>query len=190
MLCFLLFSCSFSCLPSKALVSVLILWWRHLLRRSSATQMHWPWKTFSVSSRCTRPWTMIWNTTDNRKSYLSIYLSMVSIHLSTSVCLSVCYFILLYIVFNNTILFLFVFHLHCSFVDGVTQALCSYLPKISTFELLRSVYYLSVLGCFPSAPLQQLMNEDTMNQFKSTGEGSQPIYLIFILNLPECCSYV
>lgn len=66
---------------------------------------------------------------------------------------------------------IFVFHLHCSFLDGVTQALCSYLPKIPAFELLRSVYYLSVLGCFPSAPLQQLMNEDTINQLKATGES-------------------
>uniref|UniRef100_A0A674MBJ4 FAST kinase domains 2 n=1 Tax=Takifugu rubripes TaxID=31033 RepID=A0A674MBJ4_TAKRU len=54
------------------------------------------------------------------------------------------------------------------FLDGVTQALCSYLPMIPTFELLRSVYYLSVLGCFPSAPLQQLMNEDSINQLKAT----------------------
>uniref|UniRef100_H3DAK9 FAST kinase domains 2 n=1 Tax=Tetraodon nigroviridis TaxID=99883 RepID=H3DAK9_TETNG len=51
-------------------------------------------------------------------------------------------------------------HQRQPFLDGVTRTLCSYLPKISTFELLRSVYYLSVLGCFPPAPLQQLMNED------------------------------
>lgn len=68
---------------------------------------------------------------------------------------------------------LFFSHLPCSFLDGVTQTLCSYLPKMSAFELLRSVYYLSVLGCFPSAPLQQLMNEDTINQFKTTGECPQ-----------------
>lgn len=61
------------------------------------------------------------------------------------------------------------FHLHCSFPDGVTQTLCSYLPKMSALELLRSVYYLSVLGFFPSDPLQQLMTEDTMNQIKTTG---------------------
>lgn len=66
---------------------------------------------------------------------------------------------------------IFVFHLHYRFLDGVTQALCSYLPTISAFELLRSVYYLSVLGCFPSAPLQQLMNEDSVNQLKATGES-------------------
>lgn len=55
------------------------------------------------------------------------------------------------------------------FLDSLSQALDSYLPKMSGFELLKTVYHLSVLGHFPSAPLQQLLQSSTLEQFKTTG---------------------
>lgn len=55
------------------------------------------------------------------------------------------------------------------FLDSLSRALDSYLPKMSGFELLKAVYHLSVLGHFPSAPLQQLLQSSTLEQFKTTG---------------------
>lgn len=60
----------------------------------------------------------------------------------------------------------------CSrFLDGLSQALDSYLPKMSGFELLKTVYHLCQLGHFPSAPLQQLLQSGTLEQFKTTGKS-------------------
>lgn len=39
---------------------------------------------------------------------------------------------------------------------------------MSGFKLLRSVYYLCQLGHFPSAPLEQLLQSSTMEQFNNT----------------------
>lgn len=55
------------------------------------------------------------------------------------------------------------------FLDSLSQVLDSYLPKMSGFELLKTVYHLSILGHFPPAPLQQLLQSSTLDQFKTTG---------------------
>ncbi|XP_040888039.1 FAST kinase domain-containing protein 2, mitochondrial [Toxotes jaculatrix] len=54
------------------------------------------------------------------------------------------------------------------FLDSLTQVLDSYLPKMSGFLLLKSVFYLCQLGHFPSAPLEQLLQSSVMEQFDST----------------------
>ncbi|TNN51474.1 FAST kinase domain-containing protein 2, mitochondrial [Liparis tanakae] len=54
------------------------------------------------------------------------------------------------------------------FLESLSQALDSYLPKMSGFELLKAVYYLSLLGHFPSAPLEQLLQTSTLEKFNST----------------------
>ncbi|KAM3585347.1 uncharacterized protein V6R79_014975 [Siganus canaliculatus] len=54
------------------------------------------------------------------------------------------------------------------FLDGLSMVLESYLPKMSSFELLRVVYYLCILNHFPSAPLQHLLQSSTLEQFKTT----------------------
>lgn len=47
----------------------------------------------------------------------------------------------------------------------------SYLPKMSSFELLRAVYYMCLLGHFPSAPLERLLQSSTLEQFNTAGEA-------------------
>ncbi|XP_039998272.1 FAST kinase domain-containing protein 2, mitochondrial [Xiphias gladius] len=59
-------------------------------------------------------------------------------------------------------------HHRQQFLDSLSQVLDSYLPKMSGFMLLRSVFYLCLLGHFPSAPLEQLLQSSTMEQFNST----------------------
>ncbi|KAM9334111.1 FAST kinase domain-containing protein 2, mitochondrial [Symphorus nematophorus] len=54
------------------------------------------------------------------------------------------------------------------FLESLSWALGSYLPKMSGFELLKTVYCLCVLGHFPSAPLEQLLQNSTLEQFKTT----------------------
>ncbi|XP_035005644.1 FAST kinase domain-containing protein 2, mitochondrial [Hippoglossus stenolepis] len=54
------------------------------------------------------------------------------------------------------------------FLDGLTQVLESYLPKMSGFGLLKAVFHLCLLGHFPSAPLEQLLQNSTMEQFNTT----------------------
>lgn len=70
--------------------------------------------------------------------------------------------------------------IHSRFLDSLSQALDSYLPKMSGFELLKTVYYLCQLGHFPPAPLQQLLQSATSEQFKTTGKYC----LSFCLLLP------
>uniref|UniRef100_A0A665TFM8 FAST kinase domains 2 n=1 Tax=Echeneis naucrates TaxID=173247 RepID=A0A665TFM8_ECHNA len=52
------------------------------------------------------------------------------------------------------------------FLDSLCQVLDSYLPKISAFNLLKSVYSLCLLGHFPSAPLEQLLQSSSIEQFQ------------------------
>lgn len=54
------------------------------------------------------------------------------------------------------------------FLDSLSQALDTYLPKMTGSELLKSVYWLCLLGHFPSAPLEQLLRSSTLDQFGST----------------------
>lgn len=54
------------------------------------------------------------------------------------------------------------------FLESLCQALNSYLPKMSGFELLKVVYYLCLLGHFPSALLEQLLQANTLEQFNTT----------------------
>nr|XP_046238198.1 FAST kinase domain-containing protein 2, mitochondrial isoform X2 [Scatophagus argus]XP_046238199.1 FAST kinase domain-containing protein 2, mitochondrial isoform X2 [Scatophagus argus] len=59
-------------------------------------------------------------------------------------------------------------HQRQRFLDSLCQVLDSYLPKMSGIELLRSVYYLCLMGHFPSGPLQQLLESSTLEQFRTT----------------------
>ncbi|XP_019963519.1 FAST kinase domain-containing protein 2, mitochondrial [Paralichthys olivaceus] len=54
------------------------------------------------------------------------------------------------------------------FLDSLTQVLESYLPKMSEFKLLKAVFHLCVLGHFPPAPLEQLLQNSKMEQFNAT----------------------
>lgn len=59
-------------------------------------------------------------------------------------------------------------HQRQQFLDSLSQALDSYLPKMSEFELLKTVYNLCLLGHFPSAPLEELLKSSRLEQFKTT----------------------
>ncbi|XP_023249136.1 FAST kinase domain-containing protein 2, mitochondrial [Seriola lalandi dorsalis] len=59
-------------------------------------------------------------------------------------------------------------HHRQQFLDSVSQVLDSYLPKISGFNLLKAVFYLCLLGHFPSSSLEQLLQSSTMEQFNNT----------------------
>nr|XP_004552728.1 FAST kinase domain-containing protein 2, mitochondrial [Maylandia zebra] len=50
------------------------------------------------------------------------------------------------------------------FLDSLSQVLISYLPKISAFELLKAVYCLCLLGHFPYAPLEQLLQSSVLEK--------------------------
>lgn len=54
------------------------------------------------------------------------------------------------------------------FLDCLCQVLETYLPQLSGFELLKSVYCLCLLGHFPSAPLEQLLHSSSLERFKTT----------------------
>lgn len=59
-------------------------------------------------------------------------------------------------------------HRRQQFLDGLCQALESYLPKMSKWELLRMFQSLCLLGHLPSAPLERLLHESMLEQFKTT----------------------
>lgn len=65
------------------------------------------------------------------------------------------------------------------FLESLSQALDSYLTKMSGFELLKAVYHLCMLGHFPPAPLQQLLHSSMLEHFKTTGL----IYILLLLLL-------
>ncbi|KAL3045625.1 hypothetical protein OYC64_013812 [Pagothenia borchgrevinki] len=64
-------------------------------------------------------------------------------------------------------------HRSQQFLDSLIPALVSYLPKMSSFELLKAVYHMCLLGHFPSALLEPLLQSSTLEKLKST----DPIYL-------------
>ncbi|KAA8579842.1 FAST kinase domain-containing protein 2, mitochondrial [Etheostoma spectabile] len=65
-------------------------------------------------------------------------------------------------------------HQRQQFLDRLSQALDSYLPKMSGFELLKTVYHLCLMGHFPSAPLEQLLQSSTLEKFKTTAPRFLP----------------
>lgn len=83
----------------------------------------------------------------------------------------------------------------CSrFLDSLCRVLDSYLPKMSGLQLLKAVYCLCLLGHFPSAPLEQLLQSSTLEQFNTTGKTTAlwllillffSLLLVFILYFPS-----
>ncbi|XP_071320185.1 FAST kinase domain-containing protein 2, mitochondrial isoform X2 [Trachinotus anak] len=65
-------------------------------------------------------------------------------------------------------------HRRQQFLDSLSQALDSYLPKMSGPALLKSVFHLCLLGHFPSAPLEQLLQSSTVEQLNSTHRPPLP----------------
>ncbi|KAM9416633.1 LOW QUALITY PROTEIN: FAST kinase domain-containing protein 2, mitochondrial [Salvelinus alpinus] len=55
------------------------------------------------------------------------------------------------------------------FLVGVTHVVVSYLPKMAACELLKVVYCLSLLGHFPAAPLEQLLQQETLEEISARG---------------------
>lgn len=52
---------------------------------------------------------------------------------------------------------------------------------MSPFELLKVVYYLCLLGHFPPAPLQQLLQGGTLEQFEVTGKEAMRVLVVRLL---------
>ncbi|KAK2908533.1 hypothetical protein Q8A67_004370 [Cirrhinus molitorella] len=61
------------------------------------------------------------------------------------------------------------------FLVSVTTVLESYLPKMSPTDLLKAVHYLALLEHFPQAPLEKLLQEDTLDQLLDKGKQSDKI---------------
>ncbi|KAK1802703.1 hypothetical protein P4O66_021240 [Electrophorus voltai] len=55
------------------------------------------------------------------------------------------------------------------FLANMTRVLESYLPKMSSLDLLKAVSCLSVLGHFPQAPLQELLQEQHLGELLQRG---------------------
>ncbi|XP_054628586.1 FAST kinase domain-containing protein 2, mitochondrial isoform X2 [Dunckerocampus dactyliophorus] len=53
------------------------------------------------------------------------------------------------------------------FLQSVSQAVDAYLPKMSAYDLLKTCYYLCLLGHFPSAPLEKLLQGSTLEVLRS-----------------------
>uniref|UniRef100_A0A672YV17 FAST kinase leucine-rich domain-containing protein n=1 Tax=Sphaeramia orbicularis TaxID=375764 RepID=A0A672YV17_9TELE len=60
------------------------------------------------------------------------------------------------------------------FLDSLSQALDSYLPKMSGYGLLQAVYCLCLQGHFPSAPLEHLLQSSTLEQLRTTAPRFLP----------------
>ena len=56
------------------------------------------------------------------------------------------------------------------FVESMTHVLQTYLPKMSSPDLLRAVVSLCMLGHFPPAPLQQLLQGQTLDELRAAGQ--------------------
>uniref|UniRef100_A0A3B3S4U4 RAP domain-containing protein n=1 Tax=Paramormyrops kingsleyae TaxID=1676925 RepID=A0A3B3S4U4_9TELE len=61
-------------------------------------------------------------------------------------------------------------HHRREFLDSVTSLLESYLPRMTRVELLKAVFFLCILGHFPSTPLEKLLHEDALSELVS-GDG-------------------
>lgn len=77
------------------------------------------------------------------------------------------------------------------FLETLSQVLDSYLPRMSGFELLKTVYHQCLLGYFPSAPLQQLLQGSTLEQLETTGQTGlflPPAFIFSFSHPPSGCS--
>lgn len=52
----------------------------------------------------------------------------------------------------------------------MTHVVVSYLPKMAASELLKVVYCLCLLGHFPAAPLEQLLQQETLEEISARGQ--------------------
>lgn len=59
-------------------------------------------------------------------------------------------------------------HRRQQFLDSLSHALSSYLPKMSAFILLKVVYCFCLLAYFPSALLEQLLQSSTLEQLEES----------------------
>ncbi|XP_012712710.2 FAST kinase domain-containing protein 2, mitochondrial [Fundulus heteroclitus] len=59
-------------------------------------------------------------------------------------------------------------HKRQQFLDSLSHALISYLPKMSALELLKAVSWLCLLNHFPAPILEQLLSVNTLEQLAST----------------------
>lgn len=53
----------------------------------------------------------------------------------------------------------------------MTHVVVSYLPKMAACELLKVVYCLSLLGHFPATPLEQLLQQETLEEISARGQA-------------------
>ncbi|KAM7375115.1 hypothetical protein PAMA_014277 [Pampus argenteus] len=65
-------------------------------------------------------------------------------------------------------------HHRQQFLDSLSQALNSYVPDMSSYELLKAVYYMCLLGHFPAAPLEKLLQSSTLEIFSTTAPKFLP----------------
>uniref|UniRef100_A0A4W4E4G7 RAP domain-containing protein n=1 Tax=Electrophorus electricus TaxID=8005 RepID=A0A4W4E4G7_ELEEL len=65
------------------------------------------------------------------------------------------------------------------FLANMTRVLESYLPKMSSLDLLKAVSCLSVLGHFPQAPLQELLQEQHLGELLQRGQHAGSLCLDF-----------
>lgn len=61
------------------------------------------------------------------------------------------------------------------FVASVTKVLESYLPKMSSTDLLKAVYYLGLLEHFPQTLLDKLLQQETLDQILQKGKQSNKV---------------
>ncbi|KAM8872303.1 FAST kinase domain-containing protein 2, mitochondrial [Synchiropus picturatus] len=61
------------------------------------------------------------------------------------------------------------------FLESLDEALEDYLPKMSAFELLKTVYCFCLLGHFPHGPLKKLLQDGTLEML----ESSDPKFLMW-----------
>ncbi|XP_072218678.1 FAST kinase domain-containing protein 2, mitochondrial [Leuresthes tenuis] len=81
-------------------------------------------------------------------------------------------------------------HQRQKFLDSLSHALSSYLPKMSGMQLLKCVYCLCLMGHFPSALLEKLLQSSTLEQLagskflESRGRMFQTVDLCLRLDRP------
>ncbi|XP_036613009.1 FAST kinase domain-containing protein 2, mitochondrial [Trichosurus vulpecula] len=69
------------------------------------------------------------------------------------------------------------------FLEAITSALNTYLPKMSSFSLLKAVYCFCVLNHFPQEPFNQLFQENIINELLTSGtESERTEYMLHQVN--------
>lgn len=74
-------------------------------------------------------------------------------------------------------------HRRQPFLDSLSHALSSYLPKIPAFMLLKAVYFLCLLGHFPSALLEQLLQSSTLEQLEESKFAKSRVRMFQMVDL-------